>query len=278
MAFFVHDSIKFHYLERGEGLPFVFQHGLGGDAEAIFALLSPRLNAKLICLDCRAHGKTTPLGPTEKFAFSTFADDLLALLDVLELREVVVGGSSMGAGVALNFALRHRQRVRGLVLQRPAWLDVPNPFNLQVFDSVARHIREYGPQAGVEEFKKTELYRSIAAASIDSANSLLSQFTHPRALETLTRLERIPRDAPNRDKTRWRELHMPVLVMANRVDPIHPFDFGQTFAREIPGAEFRELTPKSVDVARFTSDVNLFLADFLRLHFVLQPTTTESQC
>ena len=33
----------------------------------------------------------------------------------------------MGAGIALNFTLRHPERVLGLVLSRPAWLDAPNP-------------------------------------------------------------------------------------------------------------------------------------------------------
>ena len=31
MPFFYADSITFHYLDGGQGLPFVFQHGLGGD-------------------------------------------------------------------------------------------------------------------------------------------------------------------------------------------------------------------------------------------------------
>src|ERR687889_604426 len=39
----------------------------------------------------------------------------------------------MGAGVALRFALAEPERVRGLVLIRPAWLDRPNPPNLAVF-------------------------------------------------------------------------------------------------------------------------------------------------
>ena len=31
MPFFTADTITFHYLDMGQGLPFVFQHGTGGD-------------------------------------------------------------------------------------------------------------------------------------------------------------------------------------------------------------------------------------------------------
>lgn len=31
MAFFSHDRLRFHFLDMGAGIPFVFQHGLGGD-------------------------------------------------------------------------------------------------------------------------------------------------------------------------------------------------------------------------------------------------------
>ncbi len=62
-------------------------------------------------------------------------------------------------------------------------------------------------------------------------------------------------------------INVPVLVLANRQDPIHPFEFGETLAREIPNAEFNELTPKSVSVDRYRMDVQRFLLEFLAKHF-----------
>src|SRR3984893_2383710 len=97
MPFFNADSITFHYLDVGQGRPFVFQHGTGGDVHQAQDLLVPPLPFRLLTLDCRGHGETGPIGDPAYLNFASFADDLLTLLDVLHLQQVVVGGISMGA-------------------------------------------------------------------------------------------------------------------------------------------------------------------------------------
>lgn len=263
MPFFSRDNLEFHYLERGRGVPVFFQHGLGGETEKIFSLLTLPPGFRLLGMDCRAHGKTKPFGNLENPGFDSMADDLVGLMDHLQIARAVFGGTSMGAGVALNCALRYPQRVLGLVLLRPAWLDSPNKANAKLFGFVAGLIREHGPQAASNVFKQSEPYLAIARDCPDSAASLLALFLDPRALETVDRLELIPQDAPNRDRSLWRGLAVPTLVMATRADPIHPFEYGQVLAREIPGARFEELTPKSISLAQYTSDLNRSLADFL---------------
>ena len=120
--YFRHDNLDFHYLDVGSGLPFVFQHGLGGDVSQPFELYAPQPGVRLLTMDSRGHGMTRPIGAAEKFSFASFADDLWALLDHLDLQKAVVGGISMGAGVALNFALRYPERAVGLCsFGRPGW-------------------------------------------------------------------------------------------------------------------------------------------------------------
>jgi pimeloyl-ACP methyl ester carboxylesterase len=51
----------------------------------------------------------------------------------------------MGAGVALNFAIRNPARVTGLILSRPAWLDTAYPANLKILGKICRHLKEDGP-------------------------------------------------------------------------------------------------------------------------------------
>ena len=80
-------------------------------------------------MDFRGHGETRPLGPPEKIGMAVLADDLLAFLDGLGIGQAVVGGSSMGAAVALNVGLRFPQRLRALILYRPCWIDRPLPAN-----------------------------------------------------------------------------------------------------------------------------------------------------
>src|SRR5262249_38797642 len=120
MATFEHDGIVFHYLDVGQGMPFVFQHGLGGGIRQSAGLFSPPEGIRLLCLDARAHGRTQPLGDPSALSFDVFGDDLVAWLDYLGVERAVLGGISMGAGVALNVAVRYPERVAGLVLSRPA--------------------------------------------------------------------------------------------------------------------------------------------------------------
>ena len=120
MATFERDGIVFHYVDVGQGVPFVFQHGIGGDVGQPVGLVRPPNTLRLLCLDARAHGQTRPLGDPSALTFDVFGDDLVAWLDHLGVARAIIGGISMGAGVALNVAVRHPERVAGLVLSRPA--------------------------------------------------------------------------------------------------------------------------------------------------------------
>lgn len=267
MPFFSRDGIKFHFRQTGEGIPFFFQHGLGADLNQPFNLFKPPAGFQMIAFDCRAHGQTCPIGDPQKISFNSFVDDLLALMDFLKIEKAVVGGISMGAAIALNFALRFPERVLGLILQRPAWLAEPNRRNAEIFNLVAKLIREHDPVNGAEIFRRSNLYAQILEESPDCANSLVLQFANPRAKEMAINLERIPQDAPTFDRSDFAKIKSPVLVLANRQDPIHPFEFGEILAREIPDAEFRELTAKSISVEDYNRDTQKFLSEFLTRHF-----------
>lgn len=266
MPCFERAGIRFHYHSVGEGVPFFFQHGLGADVAQPFGLFKPPAGFRMIAFDCRFHGRTGAAAD-EKISLSLFADDLLALMDFLKINRAIVGGISMGAAIALNFALRYPRRTLGLVLLRPAWLAEPNKRNAEIFSFVARLIREHDPEAGVAELKRSQLYADILAESPDCANSLVLQLSNPRAKAAIGPLETIPLDAPNRDRAEWRQINIPTLVLANRQDPIHPFEFGEILAREIPRAEFHELTPKSVSVERYQENSQKFIAEFLEKNF-----------
>ncbi len=217
----------------------------------------------MLAFDCRVYGQTVPLGDYRKISIAAFADDLAALLDHLSIPSAVVGGISMGAAVALDFSLRFRNRVMGLVLSRPAWLDEPFPADRNAFLKIAKLLRQHGAIRGADLFKETKEYQKCLRESPDAAESLLGQFSHPRAEETVVKLERIPLHIPAHKREDWTSITVPTLVLANRQDPIHPYEFGETLARLIPGAEFRELTPKSVSVEAHAADVQRHIEAFL---------------
>jgi pimeloyl-ACP methyl ester carboxylesterase len=268
MPQFTRDGIQFHFEDTGSGLPFIFQHGLGGDVSQPFGIFKPPTGIRLIAFDTRAHGRTTPVGPLEKLSFHTFGEDLRALLDHLDIRETILGGISMGAALALHSTLRWPDRVRALVLSRPAWLETPLPWNVTMFSLISSLIRQHGAAQGLEEFKRTPEYADTLARWPDVATSFAQQFLNERAEETALKLGRIIQDSPHPDRAVWARVRVPALVLGNERDPVHPIEYAQELARAIPGAEFREITSKAVSLDRHNADVQRVVEKFLRRHLL----------
>src|SRR5438128_889690 len=246
MPFFENKKVRLHYKDSGSGLPFIFQHGLGADVNQPFSLFRPPAGIRLIALDARGHGQSET-GPAEEISLSASADDLVDLIKYLELPGAVLGGISMGAAIALVFALRYPAKALGLVLSRPASLDRPNPFNQKMFALIARSIKTAGPEEGLREFQELPVFKELEREFPDTANSLSNQFKHPRAREMTINLSRIPNDWPLNDIEQARSTACPTLILANKNDPIHPYEYGVRLAEAIPGAQFREIASKSVD-------------------------------
>ncbi len=109
-------------LEAGTGTPLVFLHG-GGIIEGVDFLdaLADRFHVYAPLLP--GYGRSEPnLTLTSR---ETVADHLGAVLDALGLDRVHLGGHSLGAWRAANFAARHPQRVDRLVLAAPIGMSVP---------------------------------------------------------------------------------------------------------------------------------------------------------
>lgn len=94
---------------------FLCLHGLVDSLE-IWDGLAPALarRGRVLLMDQRAHGESgAPEGPCSR---EDLADDAVAVLDRLGVRRAVFVGHSMGGIVSLAAALRHPERVVGLVL------------------------------------------------------------------------------------------------------------------------------------------------------------------
>ena len=261
------DGIQFHYRDEGAGLPFIFQHGLGADVTQPFGLFQPPPGIRLIAFDVRGHGQTQPLGDAEKLCFQAFGEDLFALMNHLRIERAIMGGISMGAALALHFTLRWPERVAGLVLSRPAWLETPCAWNVEMFTLVSGLIRTHGAKQGLAEFHKAPQYHEAREKWPDVANSLSLQFQHPHAEESAVKLERIIKDLPHPDRAAWAQIRVPTLVLGNRLDPVHPFEYAEELARVIPGASLREIASKSISVERHEADARAAVEEFLQGRF-----------
>jgi pimeloyl-ACP methyl ester carboxylesterase len=110
------NGLDMYYELHGDGRPLVLLHGGGSTAQSSFGALIPRLAPKhrLILPEQQAHGHSGDRDAA--LSFQQMADDTAALLDVLGVPDTDVLGFSNGGLVALELALRHRARVRHLVV------------------------------------------------------------------------------------------------------------------------------------------------------------------
>lgn len=107
------------HLEReGERGPVVcLLHGFGGSARNWRPQLRAlRGRARPAAFDVRGHARSEAPADAAAYAPERFVADVARVLDHLGAPSAVVGGLSMGAGIAARFAAAHPERVRALVL------------------------------------------------------------------------------------------------------------------------------------------------------------------
>jgi non-heme chloroperoxidase len=109
--------IEIHYEDHGSGQPVVLIHGypLNGNSweRQEYALLAA--GYRCISYDRRGFGRSSQ--PTVGYDYDTFAADLDALLEHLDLRDVVLCGFSMGTGEVSRYIANYGSaRVRKAVL------------------------------------------------------------------------------------------------------------------------------------------------------------------
>lgn len=121
---------RLHVDADGDGDVLIVGHGFGGSARNFGALaraLAP--TQRVIRFDARGHARSEAPDAADAYTPATFVDDVERVLDDAGVRTAVVGGLSMGAGIALRFALAHPERTRGLVLAAfPAGADTPGSY------------------------------------------------------------------------------------------------------------------------------------------------------
>lgn len=214
-----------------------------------------------------ARGNGLSQRTVEDLSVETLASDLLAVADAAGLDRFIVYGTSQGAPVALTFAARHPERIRGLVLHggfargrcvrsaearaegeayvtlmRQGWGTEGSQF-LQAFASI------FVPDGSLEQLHSLAALQRIATDS-EMAVRLRSAFD---AIDVSALLPRID---------------VPTLVVHARNDGVHPLSESLTLASEIPNAcmlvlESRDhvLVPNEPAWGRFFVDVRRFIAE-----------------
>lgn len=113
----VRGDVSLHVESDGTGPTIVLMHGFGGSARNF----RPQVRAlrdqyRVITFDARGHARSAATDEKGGYGRDSFLLDVDRVLDEAGGDEVFLGGLSMGAGIALSYALAHPDRLRGLVL------------------------------------------------------------------------------------------------------------------------------------------------------------------
>jgi non-heme chloroperoxidase len=146
-----HD-IELYFEDHGTGQPVVLIHGFPLDGRSWDKQARALLDAgyRVVSYDRRGFGMSS--NTTVGFSYDTFSDDLAALLEHLDLRDVALVGFSMGTGEVTRYLARHgSERVVKAVLMAsvPPFLlktdDNPEGVDGSVFEGIKAAIAEDRP-------------------------------------------------------------------------------------------------------------------------------------
>jgi len=257
------NGINIYYESQGEGEPLFLIAGLGA-THHLWELQVPSFARwyRVVTFDNRGAGDSGK--PPEPYSIGLFADDTAALMDALGIERAHVYGQSMGGIIAQEFALRHPQRLRGLVLGCTTFGGPNSVLPSPQAAALLSGMPNLPPEQAVERVKELFYSPRFRREHADEARKRIQSYfplrTPPDAYArqlvaclTFDAYERLPQVAA------------PTLVINGAEDALIPPENSRILAQRIPGAElvlfpeaghlFFHEVPEEADAA---------VADFLR--------------
>jgi non-heme chloroperoxidase len=222
-------SIDLYYEDHGSGAPVVLIHGYPLSSRAWDKQLPVLLDAgrRVITYDRRGFGKSSQ--PTSGYDYDTFAADLNALVEELDLRDLTLVGHSMGTGEVTRYLGTYgSERVeRGvLVSPIPPFLlqadDNPEGLPKSLFDGFMVEAAKDGP-AWMKGFLDNFYNIDVYGGTLVSDQAYQASLNVAIAASAAATVACIPTWG-----TDFREdvarLDVPILVIQGDADRILPFD------------------------------------------------------
>ncbi|WP_080058140.1 alpha/beta fold hydrolase [Spirosoma aerolatum] len=125
------NDVKLFYQDLGAGTPVVLIHGwpLGHEMWDYQLAELPAHGIRVVTYDRRGFGKSSQ--PWDGYDYDTMADDLKAVLDELDLKNVTLVGFSMGGGEVARYMSRHG----GARVAKVAFVSAVTPYLLKTDDN-----------------------------------------------------------------------------------------------------------------------------------------------
>jgi pimeloyl-ACP methyl ester carboxylesterase len=261
MPEFDYNGHRISYDEYGAGdRPLILIHGLLMNRR-MFDRLGPEMAARgnrVITVDLLGHGRSERPSDMSQYSMTFFARQVEALLDHLDLKSAVIGGTSLGANVTLELAYLEPKRVKAMMVEMPV-LDNALLAAAVIFTPIMIGLRFGEPllklmAAGARRIPRTNQLLDIGLDWIRQ---------DPAPSEAILEGLFLGSSAPHHQF----RVHMeqPTLVIGHHADPLHPFSDAGMLAEELPNSRLIEansilewrITPKRLDgeLAHFLDEV-----------------------
>jgi pimeloyl-ACP methyl ester carboxylesterase len=237
------DGVRIYYEEHGAGSPVALAYGIGGNA----GMWAPNVDAlasrcRLILWEPRGHARSESPPDPARVTFGHWVTELRDLLDHLGLARAIVGGLSLGGGIATRFTLAHPDRVAALVVVDsssaaglPLGADhlVMRARSIKVtLDEGMEAMAEFAIVSNPNVAGRLKLDPSARREILDYYR-MLTPIGYANALRALLQMDYIAERLP--------EIRVPTLLLCGDQDPsLAPM---RVMAQRIEGARFVLLSP-----------------------------------
>lgn len=238
------NDIKLHYQDLGTGQPVVLIHGwpLSGAMWDYQLAELPKHNLRVIAYDRRGFGQSSK--PFDGYNYDTFADDLKALLDELDLQNVTLVGFSMGGGEIARYMGRHG----GARVARVAFISAVTPYLLKddsnpdgvpegVFDDMVKQINkdraDFLQTFGKQFYGVSLVSHPVSQAHLEGDFARAYMASHKATIDCVRAFSET--DFRN-DLT---QIHVPTLIIHGDDDKTVPIEAsGELTANALPNAHY----------------------------------------
>ena len=226
---------KLFYKSEGSGPAMVLIHGypLSGELFKNNRSALSQAGYRVVTVDLRGFGRSSA-PQSEPGSIATYAQDVLAVMDKLEIQKTVVGGMSMGGMIAFEMYRRAPERFSGLALltttANPAG-DVEKTF----WNAIAAKAESKGSASLVPELMKDMLTGATQAKKpelVRFLSGLIAGASKRGAVAAAKALAGRPDSLPT-----LATITVPTIIVAGREDTLIPLVFSQKMQQGIKGSK-----------------------------------------
>ncbi|GCE13332.1 alpha/beta fold hydrolase [Tengunoibacter tsumagoiensis] len=229
------NGVDISYDDHGIGLPVLFLHAFPLNrsmwTELMTALLSEQ-RYRLVACDYRGFGESSLSNGI--LTMETVADDIVALMDALGMKQAVLCGLSMGGYVAFAMLRKYPQRIAGLIFAdtKPAADTEEGKINRE-------RLAELALTRGTQAVADLQIPRLLAERTRRQQPEVEVRVRQLIAANTVQAIAAASRGMAEREDASdlLAQIVCPTLVIVGEQDLVTPPDLVQRYVEHIPKAQ-----------------------------------------